>query len=159
MARKRASMREGPLAELFRATEAAQRSKQGEPEQPQDTAAGQAAEPMAEPSDRRREAALEATVEHVYEFDEPDLVEEPEPEPEQQTLEVAPEPPHREVVVPPRTPEPVLEAVPEPPVQLRPEPAGPAPRPYEPPASRLLHVLPEGAPRLNVVPASDSPYL
>ena len=31
MARKRASMREGPLAELFRATEAAQRA-QGEPD-------------------------------------------------------------------------------------------------------------------------------
>ena len=31
MARKRASMREGPLAELFRATEAAQRAKKGDP--------------------------------------------------------------------------------------------------------------------------------
>ena len=31
MARKRASMREGPLAELFRATEAAQRSEGDEP--------------------------------------------------------------------------------------------------------------------------------
>ena len=33
MARRRASMREGPLAELFRATEAAQRQseKEGEP--------------------------------------------------------------------------------------------------------------------------------
>ena len=31
MARKRASMREGPLAELFRATEAAQRSESDEP--------------------------------------------------------------------------------------------------------------------------------
>src|SRR6201987_2411726 len=35
MARNRASMREGPLAELFRATEAAQRQGQGKPE-PQD---------------------------------------------------------------------------------------------------------------------------
>jgi hypothetical protein len=35
MARKRASMREGPLAELFRATEAAQRGQQQpEPEPP-----------------------------------------------------------------------------------------------------------------------------
>src|SRR5438132_1485363 len=42
MARKRASMREGPLAELFRATEAAQR--QGEPE-----AAGAPAPPSAQP--------------------------------------------------------------------------------------------------------------
>ena len=31
MARKRASMREGPLAELFRATEAAQRGESDEP--------------------------------------------------------------------------------------------------------------------------------
>ena len=30
MARKRASMREGPLAELFRATEAAQRGNEGD---------------------------------------------------------------------------------------------------------------------------------
>ena len=41
MARKRASMREGPLAELFRATEAAQRQAeqaktQAEPEQSQE---------------------------------------------------------------------------------------------------------------------------
>jgi cell division protein FtsZ len=150
-------MREGPLAELFRATEAAQRSKQGEPEQPQDAASDRDEEPTAEPSDRRREAALEATVEHVYEFDEPELVEEPEPA--QQTLEAAAEPLPREAAVPPRTPEPVLEAVPEPPVQLRPEPAARPPRPYEPPASRFLHVLPEGAPRLNVVPTPDSPYL
>ena len=37
MARKRASMREGPLAELFRATEAAQRQGKNEPdaEQPE----------------------------------------------------------------------------------------------------------------------------
>ena len=32
MARKRASMREGPLAELFRATEAAQRAQREQPE-------------------------------------------------------------------------------------------------------------------------------
>jgi cell division protein FtsZ len=65
MARKRATMREGPLAELFRKTEAAQRS--------QDVAAesepGKAAEPVP---DRRAQAALEETVEHVHDFgDEP----------------------------------------------------------------------------------------
>jgi len=48
MARKRASMREGPLAELFRATEAAQR-KEGE--------AGETA--PAEASDKPAEEALE----------------------------------------------------------------------------------------------------
>jgi cell division protein FtsZ len=57
MARKRATMREGPLAELFRKTEAAQRS-QGE------------AEPAAPPSeeDARAQAALDETVEHVPDF-------------------------------------------------------------------------------------------
>src|SRR5437763_13131580 len=54
MARKRASMREGPLAELFRATEAAQRQAE------QDT--GGAPEQGAEPR------MPEETVEHVPEF-------------------------------------------------------------------------------------------
>ena len=138
MARKRASMREGPLAELFRATEAAQRSKQGEPAQPEVTA-----EPKPPAADER-EIAMEATVEHVYEFDEPAA-------PEQQTFEEAPPP---EPVLE-SAPEPVLEVVPKP----VPEPAPPSQRPYEPPVSRLLHILPEGAPRLNVVPSADSPYL
>jgi cell division protein FtsZ len=86
MARKRASMREGPLAELFRATEAAQRQQTGEPEQ-------EAAAP--EP--------LEETVEHAPPFDEviaPEPAPEPEPEPsrpelrpvETPTFEAMPEP-------------------------------------------------------------------
>jgi cell division protein FtsZ len=70
MARKRASMREGPLAELFRATEAAQRQQPGQPEQQ-----GAAPEP------------LEETVEHAPPFEEvtsqaPAPAPEPEPEPE-----------------------------------------------------------------------------
>ena len=58
MARKRATMREGPLAELFRKTEAAQRSQ------------GEAAEPAAPASeeDVRAQAALDETVEHVPDF-------------------------------------------------------------------------------------------
>jgi cell division protein FtsZ len=63
MARKRATMREGPLAELFRKTEAAQRS-QGE---------GSGAAPEADP---RAQAALDETVEHV-----PDFAKQPAPEP------------------------------------------------------------------------------
>jgi cell division protein FtsZ len=55
MARRRASMREGPLAELFRATEAAQRQKEGEP-------ASSAASPPPEDAD--------ATVESAVPFDE-----------------------------------------------------------------------------------------
>ncbi|HYZ18035.1 MAG TPA: cell division protein FtsZ [Gaiellaceae bacterium] len=63
MARKRASMREGPLAELFRATEAAQRQQTGQEE-------AKAAEP------------LEETVEHAPPFEEVAAVPEPEPAPE-----------------------------------------------------------------------------
>ncbi len=64
MARKRATMREGPLAELFRKTEAAQRAQEG----------GAESEPA--PVDPRAEAALDETVEHV-----PDFAREPEPTP------------------------------------------------------------------------------
>ena len=63
MARKRASMREGPLAELFRKTEAAQRSQDA-------PAAEEPGGTNAPPPDRRAEAALEETVEHVHDFDE-----------------------------------------------------------------------------------------
>jgi cell division protein FtsZ len=72
MARKRATMREGPLAELFRKTEAAQRAQE---------AGGESPEPPA--ADPRAEAALDKTVEHV-----PDFAREPEPAPERD-----PEPP------------------------------------------------------------------
>ena len=70
MARKRATMREGPLAELFRKTEAAQRA--------QDAGAESEPSPAAEESveDRRAQAALEETVEHVHDF-----VEDPASEP------------------------------------------------------------------------------
>ena len=92
MARKRASMREGPLAELFRATEAAQRGEgddqsADDPLPPAASAEEQqtlilepaAAAPQAAPvQSRREEAALEETVEHVH-----DLVEQ-EPVPAEQ---------------------------------------------------------------------------
>ena len=62
MARKRATMREGPLAELFRKTEAAQRAQEdaapGEPE----------TEPPAAEEERRAQVAFEETVEHVPDF-------------------------------------------------------------------------------------------
>jgi cell division protein FtsZ len=67
MARKRASMREGPLAELFRATEAAQRQQEKQEPEPEGTAT------PVEP--------LEETVEHVPPFD-PIVETLPEPEPE-----------------------------------------------------------------------------
>ena len=65
MPRRRASMREGPLAELFRATEAAQRQaeKEGKPEQPPaPVEEAKAAPTPAEPPEK--------TVEHVPEWQE-----------------------------------------------------------------------------------------
>jgi cell division protein FtsZ len=126
MARKRASMREGPLAELFRATEAAQR-RQGDDE-PADEPLPPAAEAddqqtlIKEPTtsapkrasrkpSRREAAALEETVEHVQDFD-----------------AGAADPPEVAVAAPVAKPDP----------------------PYEPPASRFIKSMPEGAPRLNV---------
>jgi cell division protein FtsZ len=93
MARKRASMREGPLAELFRATEAAQR--QAEKQEPEGEANATPVEP------------LEETVEHAPPFEPvvdspPEPVREPEPEP-------APRPDLRPVEELPR-----IEALPEP---------------------------------------------
>jgi cell division protein FtsZ len=108
MARKRASMREGPLAELFKATEAAQR-------QQEQGAAGDPA-PAGEPH--------ESTVEHVPTWE--DEVEtpappRPDPQPEPPQPEPIPDPlPEPEVLAPPPT-------VPEPPVtrffEPMPEPA------------------------------------
>jgi len=91
MARKRASMREGPLAELFRATEAAQRQAEREQRGEQEPAA-EAFEP------------LEETVEHAPPFEPvaPEPTPEPEPEP-------APRPDLRPVEELPR-----IEALPEP---------------------------------------------
>jgi cell division protein FtsZ len=79
MARKRASMREGPLAELFRATEAAQRSQAGkqEPE----------SEPQAEAKPIPVEP-LEETVEHAPPFE---PITEPEvPKPDLRPVEELP---------------------------------------------------------------------
>ncbi len=77
MARRRASMREGPLAELFRATEAAQRQAEGQP----------APEPEAAPKEPE-----ERTVEHVPSWEETARVEAPAPPPPQPRHEPAPPP-------------------------------------------------------------------
>ena len=115
MARKRASMREGPLAELFKATEAAQRQQErGE------VAAD--ATPAEEPH--------ESTVEHVPSWeDEVETPAPPRPDPQ-------PEPPPRPEPVPDPEPEPA----PMPPPSTVPEP--PVTRYFEPmpePAPRLSH--------------------
>ncbi|GIU95477.1 MAG: hypothetical protein KatS3mg012_1934 [Gaiellaceae bacterium] len=93
MARKRASLREGPLAELFRKTEAAQRA------QDEGDAGTAGAPPERDP---RAEAALEETVEHV-----PDFVRSAQPTP----APTSEEPPVAPVsVARPAEPEPTAEA-------------------------------------------------
>jgi cell division protein FtsZ len=166
MARKRASMREGPLAELFRATEAAQRAQTegAKPEAevtPEPTApeaptqlplepVAPATKPTVEPE--RHPVELEATVEHVYDFElgrpEPARpVAEPSPVRAEPTLQAVPsvepalEPEVGETpaVRPAPAPEPVMRAA-------EPEPAA---EPYRPPAS-FVTPMPDSAPRLHV---------
>jgi cell division protein FtsZ len=165
MARKRASMREGPLAELFRATEAAQRQAEREA-----VDAAPAAEAPVAPQ--------EETVEHVPVFDEPPAQprapaprqpapetvwepqpaaprgKQPEPEPER-----APAPPPPRVSKPaPEAPAPVApseSAAPAPPAPVVPRAPDPAPR--EP--SRWIEPMPEPAPRLNRVSPDAASYL
>jgi cell division protein FtsZ len=116
MARKRASMREGPLAELFKATEAAQRQQeQAEP-----------AAPAEEPH--------ESTVEHVPTWeDEVETPAPPRPDP-------TPEPTPPEPLPEPQPPAPDPTPQPTPPPPYIPEP--PVTRYIEPmlePAPRLHH--------------------
>jgi cell division protein FtsZ len=127
MARKRASMREGPLAELFRATEAAQRHGKGEPEP---ESPEQEAEAKLEP--------LEETVEHAPPF-EPVVDVEPVPEPE-----------------PAPTPKPDLRPVEELPrrIEVLPEPAPRLHRaPHSEPGAYLavIRVVGVGGAGLNAV--------
>jgi cell division protein FtsZ len=98
MARKRASMHEGPLAELFKATEAAERAAVGQSRPA----------PAEEPQ--------EETVEHVPTFERPEPVSEPQPDPRPRLTpvpEAVPDPPPHE---PPAAR--YLEPLPEPPPRL-----------------------------------------
>jgi cell division protein FtsZ len=78
MARKRASMREGPLAELFRATEAAQRHAGKTEPEPEPVAGVTPVEP------------LEETVEHAPPFEPAALEPEPAPRPDLRPVEELP---------------------------------------------------------------------
>jgi cell division protein FtsZ len=115
MARRRASMREGPLAELFRATEAAQRQAEREG----------AEQPPAQEQNQQESIPLEPheeTVEHVPSFEQPQPAEPaappvtPTPAPEPPPLRAVPQPEAAE----PRYEPPVtrLEPLPEPPPRL-----------------------------------------
>jgi cell division protein FtsZ len=113
MPRRRASMREGPLAELFRATEAAQRQaeKEGKPAEPEAAVEETKAAPApVEPP--------EQTVEHVPEWEEEAAPTPPPPPSEPVRLPERPPEPERE------RPRPKLEPLPEPPPRLHrvPEP-------------------------------------
>jgi cell division protein FtsZ len=170
MARKRASMREGPLAELFRATEAAQRAQGGQSDASRpSTEAASADEAVSaeaptqlplEPEQRQSEPVspqargpieLDATVEHVYDFElsrpAPAPAVEPTPlaAPDEELREDAPVRQRPEIEVPAARVAPVEEprAVPVPASE---PPVGP----YTPPASRFVTPMPESAPRLNV---------
>ena len=147
MARNRASMREGPLAELFRATEAAQ--KQAEAQQVEGQPGGETAVlPPAPPAPVGAEAPQEQTVEHVPDFasDESAVPAAPVP-----VAAAAPPPPVAAAAPPP--PAPVDLA---PPPVTAPEPVRERERPYEPPASRFLEPMPEPAPRLEYAQPRDS---
>ena len=142
MARNRASMREGPLAELFRATEAAQRQAEQAPE----------STPPAPPPE---EEPQERTVEHVPDFAKeearaaaPAAASEPAPAPVSppETTAETPEP-AAAAPAPPATP-PQRETQREQPVYEAP-----------PPAARY-ELMPEPAPRLEyATPRDSSSYL
>ena len=137
MARRRASMREGPLAELFRATEAAQKqaeqSGEAEPQPRRGRRHRRSAEAPAEPDER--------TVEHVPSWEETG-VETPTPAPPTPSPARSPgrRCPIRSLrlrrLIPTRCP----------PVEL-------------PPASRYLEPLPESPARLHRASAETGAYL
>ena len=151
MARRRASMREGPLAELFRATEAAQRQSEKEGEPGANPSAPEAPDP-------------DATVESAAPFDQSER--EPPREPaggtppsEDVTLAgsppaSAPEPPPAAAA--PAAPEREAPTAPEPPsAPGRPE------RPYADPSARPQATQPvrrliEPTPRMRTTPRPDS---
>ncbi len=149
MARNRASMREGPLAELFRATEAAQRqAEQGEKAGEKPAAAEPKAAAAPPPAAAPPEEPQEKTVEHV-----PDFVRKERAKP----VAAAPAPAPPKVAAPPKAK--VVAAPPvTPPVTAAPRVVAPEPvraRPYEPPVS-LLETMPEPAPRLEYSTRADS---
>ena len=109
MARRRASMREGPLAELFRATEAAQRqAEQRAAEEAGQQPAGAEPAPPAEPEER--------TVEHVPSWEEAVAAQPPAPAAPPPPRSIPPPPPQPRHEPPPVTR--YVEPLPEQPARL-----------------------------------------
>jgi cell division protein FtsZ len=141
MARRRASMREGPLAELFRATEAAQKQAElgGEGgQQPPEDAATAVPEAPAEPDER--------TVEHVPSWEEAGVE---TPTPPTPSPEPMPGPPLPDPQPPAPTPDPDP-LPPAPPPELRPADL--------PPVSRYVE-MPDSPARLHRAGADAGAYL
>jgi cell division protein FtsZ len=138
MARRRASMREGPLAELFRATEAAQKQAEKEGREPEPEQQQAEAAPVETPPTPTPVEPPEKTVEHVPEWEE----EAPPP---------TPPPPPEPVRLPERTPEPKREA-PKPKLEPLPEPPPRLHRVPEPGAYiAVIRVVGVGGAGLNAV--------
>jgi cell division protein FtsZ len=167
-------MREGPLAELFRATEAAQRQAEQREQQPAPEDAAVPAPPPAAPAQPEPE---ERTVEHVPSWEEEVAETEAgsgggkaaaarpaDPAPAGAEGPPVPPAPRPDPLPPPPAPEPVPPSPspePPPPPDLRsaPPPRVPAPPPrYEepPPAARYVEPLPETGPGLYRAPRADS---
>jgi cell division protein FtsZ len=134
-------MREGPLAELFRATEAAQRQAEGEPEQQR---AFETAESVAPPADAEPD---ERTVDHVPSWEETAVArtETPAPAPPTPRPDPLPQPPAPDPGLPDPMPDP-------PPPEIRAAPPVAAP----PPAARYVDPLPEQPARLHRAPRADA---
>jgi cell division protein FtsZ len=147
MARKRASMREGPLAELFRRTEAAQRAQEGAPEElPLEEEQTVERLPV---DDARQRAALEETVEHVHDFSAPTPIVPDRPPVAAPPPEIADEPMPEPVVS--SVPAPIAEPIPERVVRPAVEPA-PSEAVASRAAARYFETMLEPAPRLHRVP-------
>src|ERR1700751_4255720 len=93
MARRRASMREGPLAELFRATEAAQKQAGKAEAEPEATPPPEAIGPQEETVEHVPGFALEQEEASVWTVAALEAEPEPEPAPGPVRLEPVPEPP------------------------------------------------------------------
>jgi cell division protein FtsZ len=138
MARRRASMREGPLAELFRATEAAQRQAEQDPEQQR---AFETAESVAPPAETEPD---ERTVDHVPSWEEAAAARAETPAPPTPRPDPMPQPPD------PGLPDPAPEP---PPPEIRAAPPVSAP---PPPVTRYIEPLPEQPARLHRAPRADA---